>query len=124
LQELSQGTLGGVFTTVEGLLTKIHKSLLENNPFSVGDSTTLHHSADPSVYDVRSLFFNVLIILDFLHFLFRQKLASLCSWLSCKNWVLGSVSHLLWCSEIRWATVSSRRHWVPFYHLSWITISP
>ncbi len=52
-QELSQGTLGGVFTTVEGLLTKIHKSLLENNPFSVGDSTTLHHSADPSVYDVR-----------------------------------------------------------------------
>lgn len=28
---------------------KIHKNLLENNPFSIGDSTTKHHSADDSV---------------------------------------------------------------------------
>lgn len=28
---------------------KIHKNLLENNPFSIGDSTTKHHSADGSV---------------------------------------------------------------------------
>ena len=34
--ELGHGTLGGVFTTVEGLLTKIAKSLIENNPFAIG----------------------------------------------------------------------------------------
>lgn len=28
---------------------KIHKNLLTNNPFSIGDSTTKHHSADGSV---------------------------------------------------------------------------
>lgn len=53
--ELGPGTLGGVFTTVEGLLTKIRKSLQESNPFAVGDSTTLHHSEDASVVDVSEL---------------------------------------------------------------------
>eukprot|EP01041_Mallomonas_annulata_P012141 gene12141-25479_t len=31
--ELQHGSLGGVYTTVEGLLKKIYKNLLENNPF-------------------------------------------------------------------------------------------
>lgn len=35
--ELLAGTLGGVFTTVEGLLKQIHTHLKENNPF-FGDS--------------------------------------------------------------------------------------
>jgi zinc finger protein len=47
--ELQHGTLGGVFTTVEGLLTKILKNLLEGNPFAVGDSSSLHHSNQTQV---------------------------------------------------------------------------
>ena len=41
--ELQHGTLGGVYTTVEGLLKKINDSLIENNPFYTGDSSRLHH---------------------------------------------------------------------------------
>lgn len=41
--ELQHGTLGGVYTTVEGLLKKINESLVENNPFYTGDSSRLHH---------------------------------------------------------------------------------
>eukprot|EP00428_Durinskia_dybowskii_P072136 CAMPEP_0170395322 /NCGR_PEP_ID=MMETSP0117_2-20130122/21716_1 /TAXON_ID=400756 /ORGANISM="Durinskia baltica, Strain CSIRO CS-38" /LENGTH=708 /DNA_ID=CAMNT_0010651623 /DNA_START=53 /DNA_END=2179 /DNA_ORIENTATION=+ len=44
--ELQHGTLGGVFTTVEGLLQKIVQKLLESNPFAVGDSSTNNHSDD------------------------------------------------------------------------------
>ena len=50
--ELQHGTLGGVYTTIEGLLKKIHKSLVENNPFAIGDSTTLHHSNSTQVSEV------------------------------------------------------------------------
>jgi zinc finger protein len=46
--ELSHGTLGGLYTTVEGLLNKITKNLVENN-FSMGDSATNHHSTDEKV---------------------------------------------------------------------------
>lgn len=42
--ELQSGTLGGVYTTIEGLLMKIHTSLTEEHPFASGDSTVLHHS--------------------------------------------------------------------------------
>jgi len=35
--ELDYGTLGGVFTTVEGLLEKIHDHLYEHNPFADSD---------------------------------------------------------------------------------------
>jgi C4-type Zn-finger protein len=49
---LQNGTLGGVFTTVEGMLSKIRQSLLDSNPFAVGDSTTKHHSADTSISSV------------------------------------------------------------------------
>jgi len=35
--ELGYGTLGGVFTTVEGLLEKIHDSFEESNPFADSD---------------------------------------------------------------------------------------
>lgn len=37
---LAPGSLGGVYTTVEGLLDKIITNLEENNPFGVGDSKT------------------------------------------------------------------------------------
>ena len=42
--ELSHGSLGGVYTTVEGLMHKIYTNLRDNNPFAVGDSITKHHS--------------------------------------------------------------------------------
>lgn len=35
--ELDYGTLGGVFTTVEGLIEKIHDHLNDNNPFADSD---------------------------------------------------------------------------------------
>lgn len=37
---MSPGTLGGVYTTVEGLLDKVITNLEENNPFGMGDSAT------------------------------------------------------------------------------------
>lgn len=37
---LAPGTLGGVYTTVEGLIDKVATSLEENNPFAFGDSST------------------------------------------------------------------------------------
>jgi zinc finger protein len=49
---LEHGTLGGVFTTVEGMLTKIHQSLWDTNPFAVGDSTENNHSEDRSILSV------------------------------------------------------------------------
>lgn len=36
--ELHMGTLGGRFTTIEGLLTQVHRELEERVPFSSGDS--------------------------------------------------------------------------------------
>lgn len=41
--ELQRGTLGSVYTTVEGMLRKIRTSLVDGNPFAAGDS------ADPAV---------------------------------------------------------------------------
>lgn len=41
--ELDYGSLGGVYTTVEGLLQKIKDNLIENNPFFLGDSSLKHH---------------------------------------------------------------------------------
>jgi zinc finger protein len=37
--ELSAGTLGGRFTTVEGLLRQVHDELRDRSPFTKGDST-------------------------------------------------------------------------------------
>lgn len=37
---MAPGTLGGVYTTVEGLLDKAITNLEDNNPFGVGDSKT------------------------------------------------------------------------------------
>ncbi len=51
--DLQHGTLGGVFTTVEGMLNKIRQSLFDSNPFAVGDSTVKHHSEDSSISSVR-----------------------------------------------------------------------
>jgi zinc finger protein len=36
--EASQASLGGVYTTVEGLLSKVHSKMLESTPFMMGDS--------------------------------------------------------------------------------------
>ena len=38
--ELQPGTLGSVYTTVEGLVDKIHEHLSASNPFGDGDSAT------------------------------------------------------------------------------------
>lgn len=54
--ELQHGTLGGVYTTVEGLLKKIHTSLQSNNPFAIGDSTTLQHSEQQEVNELKKNF--------------------------------------------------------------------
>lgn len=42
--EMQSGTLGGVYTTVEGLLKKIHANLMDANPFACGDSISQNHS--------------------------------------------------------------------------------
>ena len=47
--ELACGSLGGVYSTVEGLINKIYTNLRDNNPFAIGDSLELHHSADTEV---------------------------------------------------------------------------
>ncbi len=39
---MAAGTLGGVYSTVEGMLDKIIDNLIESNPFGVGDSATNH----------------------------------------------------------------------------------
>lgn len=39
---MAPGTLGSVYTTVEGLLDKIITNLTDNNPFGMGDSATNH----------------------------------------------------------------------------------
>ena len=36
--ELESGTLGGRFTTLEGLLTQVHEELESRSPFTRGDS--------------------------------------------------------------------------------------
>ncbi len=38
--ELTEGTLGGKYTTLEGLLEDIKYQLLETNAFKMGDATT------------------------------------------------------------------------------------
>lgn len=48
--EMNEGGLNGVYTTIEGLLDKLHQRLAEANPFGHGDSTIKQHSTnDPSV---------------------------------------------------------------------------
>ena len=36
---MAPGSLGGIYTTVEGLITKIYDKLEEANPFAAGDSS-------------------------------------------------------------------------------------
>ena len=54
--ELQNGTLGGLYTTVEGLLHKIYTNLRDNNPFAIGDSTELHHSEQPTINETKERF--------------------------------------------------------------------
>lgn len=44
--EVTQGSLGGFFTSVEGLLDKLRQHLKEGNPFGTGDSATKHHAGE------------------------------------------------------------------------------
>jgi len=44
--ELNEGGLGGMYTTVEGLLDKLLKKLKDANPFGVGDSVMKHHQTN------------------------------------------------------------------------------
>jgi len=37
--ELAPGTLGGMFTTIEGMIHSVHTSLRDSNPFLLGDSS-------------------------------------------------------------------------------------
>ncbi len=53
--ELQHGTLGGVFSTIEGLMQKIYKNLSEDTSSFAGDSYSLHHSEDPAVIEVFSI---------------------------------------------------------------------
>ena len=41
--EVTPGSLGGFYTTVEGLLDKVYEHLVLSNPFSMGDSSVKHH---------------------------------------------------------------------------------
>lgn len=40
---LQEGGLDGVYTTIEGLISKMYQRLLDANPFGSGDSSTKHH---------------------------------------------------------------------------------
>ncbi|KAG5183327.1 ZPR1 zinc-finger domain-containing protein, partial [Tribonema minus] len=44
--EMDMGTLGSMYTTIEGLLEKIRNNLCEGNPFYSGDSATHHHGSE------------------------------------------------------------------------------
>ena len=44
--ELNEGGLDGFYTTVEGLLGKIHDRLTRANPFGTGDSATMQHTTN------------------------------------------------------------------------------
>jgi zinc finger protein len=58
--ELAHGTLGGLFTTIEGLLQKIFRNLTSDDSpftsFALGDSSTNHHSLDPAVNSTKPRF--------------------------------------------------------------------
>ena len=47
--EVTPGSLGGFYTTVEGLLDKIYEHLVLSNPFSMGDSSVKHHGNEAAV---------------------------------------------------------------------------
>jgi zinc finger protein len=54
--EMQHGTLGGTYTTIEGLIAKLDKSLSEGNPFSIGDSSNQHHSEKVELQNQKSRF--------------------------------------------------------------------
>ena len=54
--ELTAGTLGGMYTTVEGALQKIRKSLVDDNPILAGDASVKNHSATGELRNRKSAF--------------------------------------------------------------------
>ena len=53
--QLAEGGLGGVYTTVEGLLSKLHDRLKDANPFWTGDSVNKNHSVNQDTKSLRFL---------------------------------------------------------------------
>ncbi len=53
---MGHGTLGGIFTTVEGLLQKIYKNLRDQNSIIYGDSVTKNHSVSGEGLETRKKF--------------------------------------------------------------------
>lgn len=54
--ELVAGSLGGMYTTVEGLIQKIHKQLNEHHAYQAGDSKSKTHSDDAEIQESKSKF--------------------------------------------------------------------
>ena len=44
--EMNEGGMDGIYTTVEGLLTKVRDRLVFGNPFASGDSVAQHHATN------------------------------------------------------------------------------
>lgn len=84
--ELRHGTLGGVYTTVEGLLMKIRNSLWNSNPFAIGDSTTKHHSEKNELAEVSVLLLiSAYRLSELICFCLRENNDFLILWI---NWLL------------------------------------
>ena len=45
-----------MFTTVEGLINKIHKALKEQHSYQLGDSKTEHHSDNSNLKSIKTKF--------------------------------------------------------------------
>ena len=56
--KLVPGTLGGKFTTIEGLVRDIHKNLKDNNPFMEGDSAYQNTQKFEQVLSTLSKYYN------------------------------------------------------------------
>ncbi len=53
--ELQSGTLGGQFTTVEGILTQVVEQLSRINPFAVGDSSDSNSKMKILINDLKKV---------------------------------------------------------------------
>lgn len=62
--EMQHGSLGGVYTTVEGLLDKVRTNLREGNPFAIGDSSVNNHSEQEDVTSTKAKFLAFMVRLE------------------------------------------------------------
>lgn len=54
--ELQSGTLGGQFTTVEGILTKVKEQLLASHPFAIGDSGDMNSKMNAFIEELDKVY--------------------------------------------------------------------